>query len=219
MDHADTSRPRPLRADAADNQRAILNAAARLWAEDPDAPVAAVADAAGVSRVTVYRRFPTREGLLDALREQAARESADAIAGIDPLHGPPLQALERIVGALAEIAHRYQVVYLPGITSTPAASDRDIRAGLTELVTRAQTVGEVRTDIPAGWVVTVISAHLAAAARAQHRGDTEPAATGGLLTATLLHGIAAGSDSPPRPRPADHATAGRSARCTCHGAG
>ncbi|MER7669631.1 TetR family transcriptional regulator [Kitasatospora sp. NPDC096128] len=190
MDPADTSRPRALRADAADNQRAILAAAARLWAEDPDAPVNAVADAAGVSRITVYRRFPTREALVDALREQAAHESADAIAGVDPLHSPPLQALERIVAALAEIAHRYQALYLPGITSTPAAADRDIRASLTDLVTRAQSAGEVRADIPAGWVVTVISAHLAAAARAHHRGGTEPAETGRLLTATLLHGIA-----------------------------
>ena len=48
-------------------RQAILQAAGRILAADPAAPVSAVCTGAGVSRATFYRYFPSRAALLEAL--------------------------------------------------------------------------------------------------------------------------------------------------------
>src|SRR5271156_1993990 len=59
---------RPLRADAAKNRERILEAAeATFTAEGVSAPIDAVAERAGVGVGTVYRHFPTKEALFEAI--------------------------------------------------------------------------------------------------------------------------------------------------------
>ncbi|MFF4352926.1 TetR/AcrR family transcriptional regulator [Streptomyces sp. NPDC001530] len=72
------------RADAARNRRAILAAAERLLVEGAPASMDDVARAAGVGKGTVFRRFGSRSGLLQALVAQydeeidkAARQALD----------------------------------------------------------------------------------------------------------------------------------------------
>jgi serine phosphatase RsbU (regulator of sigma subunit) len=55
----------------------VLNAAIELLRSEPDASIEDVADAAGVSRATVYRHFRSRVELVEAARERA-RRSTDA---------------------------------------------------------------------------------------------------------------------------------------------
>jgi len=59
---------------------AILEAAARLLAEDGDASMADLAGAAGVGRATLYRYYPSREALLGALTAEALDELAGRLA-------------------------------------------------------------------------------------------------------------------------------------------
>jgi AcrR family transcriptional regulator len=74
------------RADAARNRAAVLQAAARLFAEHGVAAVSMdqVAAAAGVGKGTVFRRFGDKAGLAAALLDAGERELQEAI-----LHGPP----------------------------------------------------------------------------------------------------------------------------------
>jgi AcrR family transcriptional regulator len=65
------------RSDAALNRAKILDAARRLLAENGDANMRAIAEAAGLGRGTVHRHFATREELMDAVRQQA-RDDADS---------------------------------------------------------------------------------------------------------------------------------------------
>jgi AcrR family transcriptional regulator len=80
------------RAQAAENDGKILDAARRVFVADPDAPIAAVAREAGVGIGALYRRYPSKEGLLQALcadglgRYIAAAEAAVADEG-DPWAG------------------------------------------------------------------------------------------------------------------------------------
>jgi len=60
----------PLRADAERNRRRILDAATTVFAEfGPAATLGDVARSAGVGIGTIYRKFPDKEALLDALLE------------------------------------------------------------------------------------------------------------------------------------------------------
>ena len=70
---------RPLRADAERNRQRILAAAAALFAErGVDVSIDDIAAAAGVGIGTVYRRFPDREALIEALFEdKLARHGGD----------------------------------------------------------------------------------------------------------------------------------------------
>src|ERR1700722_10458394 len=66
---------RPLRADAARNRERILAAARSVFAERGlDATLDEVAQRAGLGVGTVYRRFPTKDDLVEALFEQSINE-------------------------------------------------------------------------------------------------------------------------------------------------
>ena len=54
-------------AQAARNDKAILEAARAVYAADPDAPIASVAKRAGVGISALYRRYPSKEELLRKL--------------------------------------------------------------------------------------------------------------------------------------------------------
>jgi AcrR family transcriptional regulator len=74
------------RADAARNRAAVLEAAARLFAEEGVGAISMdqVAAAAGVGKGTLFRRFGDKSGLAAALLDARERVLQEAI-----LHGPP----------------------------------------------------------------------------------------------------------------------------------
>jgi AcrR family transcriptional regulator len=80
---------RPLRSDAERNRRRILEAAALVFAERGlDVSLDDIAAAAGVGVGTVYRRFPDKDALIDALFEdkigEVVQTAEDAWAIEDP---------------------------------------------------------------------------------------------------------------------------------------
>ncbi|HEY5833351.1 TetR/AcrR family transcriptional regulator [Streptomyces sp.] len=98
------------RADAVRNRRAVLRAAEQLLAEGGGDHVSLdrVAALAGVGKGTVFRRFGSRAGLLEALLEERSRQLRDAVRNGPPPLGPGAPAPERLLafleglGAIAE---------------------------------------------------------------------------------------------------------------------
>ena len=81
-----------LRADARRNREAVLVAARQVFAElGLDAPLEEIARRAGVGIGTLYRRFPTRLDLVDAIltgaMEAIVRAAEEALAMADPWEG------------------------------------------------------------------------------------------------------------------------------------
>ena len=74
-DDVDGPAVRGRRADAKQNFSRIVETAVRLLRADPRISVEQIADAAGLSRATVYRHFPTRQDLVGAARRQAADDT------------------------------------------------------------------------------------------------------------------------------------------------
>ena len=78
MDAAEAEDGRPLRADAARNRERILVAASKVFADRGlEATLDDVADHAGVGVATVYRRFPNKEALVEAIFEKAVDDMAE----------------------------------------------------------------------------------------------------------------------------------------------
>jgi AcrR family transcriptional regulator len=144
---------RPLsgrRAQAATNDERILRAAREVFVADPTAPVAAVAERAGVGISALYRRYASKEALLGQLcadgQETYLAEVERALAD----DGDPWDAfvgwLERIVDADTHA----MTVRLAG-TFTPDAehherAERMRRLG-TRLVRRTAAAGALRPEI------------------------------------------------------------------------
>jgi AcrR family transcriptional regulator len=92
------SGPPPERADAARNRRRVLAAAARLFAERGVDHVSmdAVAEAAGVGKGTVFRRFGDKAGLAAALLDERERDLQQAILSGPPPLGPGADPADRV---------------------------------------------------------------------------------------------------------------------------
>jgi AcrR family transcriptional regulator len=91
--------PQPERRDAARNREALLVAAAQLIEHCGIHAVTmdAVAQAAGVGKGTVFRRFESREGLMGALLNHSETAwQASVMSGPPPL-GPGAPALDRLL--------------------------------------------------------------------------------------------------------------------------
>jgi AcrR family transcriptional regulator len=133
---------------------AILEAAATVLAERGEqASMADVAAEAGMARATVYRYFPNREALLEALGQVAVQEAGDRLrAGrLDEVAVP--EAFQRAVRALVAVGDSFVVVSRESARPDPAAFEKEIAAPLRRLIERAQSLDEVRGDLPASWLM------------------------------------------------------------------
>jgi AcrR family transcriptional regulator len=153
---------RPLRADAARNRQAVIDAARDAFTRrGVGASLDDVARAAGVGPGTLYRNFPTRDDLVLAVLEENLIDLRRL--GAELLDGPdPLEAVTRWLDAYIE-----QCNVFDGLARTMAcppthADEKGIcRAALgagAALIRRAAQTGALRSDIDADEVV-----HLAAA--------------------------------------------------------
>ena len=100
---------RPLRADAQRNRDKILDAARAAFRErGASCSLDEIAKRAGVGAGTLYRHFPTRDDLIDAMmRNWAERIEADAQAVVDS-DLPPREALTDWFGRFVENVGIYQ---------------------------------------------------------------------------------------------------------------
>lgn len=142
------------RADALRNRERVLAAAKAVFsAGGPDASLEAVARGAGVGIGTLYRHFPTREALFEAVYRREVLQLADLAEQLKAEEAAPVEALRRwmrsnvefvatkkgMSAALALAAH--------GSSDLSAfASDRLTRA-VGALLRRAVEAGEIRADI------------------------------------------------------------------------
>src|SRR5215218_5281086 len=124
---------------------AILEAAAAVFAERGEqASMADVAAAAGMARATVYRYFPNREALFEALGRVAVEEAGERLQAGRLEEVPVPEAVERAVRALVSVGDRFVVVSRRSARPDPAEFERRVASPLRGLVERAQSLGEVR---------------------------------------------------------------------------
>lgn len=104
------------RSDARQNRAAIVAAAARQLRGEGNLNMQKLAVAAGVSRSTLYRHFPTRASLEEGLRREAAAAAGGAIEDAVSGAAPPLALLRRLVAALVEVGSEYSLDRLGTLT-------------------------------------------------------------------------------------------------------
>jgi AcrR family transcriptional regulator len=175
MEHERDQAQRPLRADAARNRERILAAASQIFAKRGlDATLDEVAREAGVGVATVYRRFASKDELVEALFEQAVFEIvalAEMAVAMDDSWEGLAWFLEKVSELQAEDLGLRDVILHGGDTENRVSLARDnIIPLVTRLVERAQRDGYLRgeflpTDIPLiELMVSTVAAYTSAAA-------------------------------------------------------
>ncbi len=142
-----------LRADARRNRELILAAADKAFAEEGlGVPVDEIARRAGVGAGTLYRHFPTKEALFEAVLvahfDQITERARDLAERDDPD-----QALFEFMTCIGQEAasKRNLIEALAGagvdIHKTAPESKRAVEEAFRQLLLRAQTGGSIRSDV------------------------------------------------------------------------
>jgi AcrR family transcriptional regulator len=164
---------RPLRADARRNRERVLTAARAVFADQGrDAQMDDVARHAEVGVGTVYRHFPTKEALIEALAidsfERVTVRAKEALELDDPWEAltTTLWAGAEIISAdrgLAEL-----MALIPGSIIQGSPVEQELNDAMTELLRRAQEAGALRPDVVLD-DVPMLMCGIGSATRKSHR--------------------------------------------------
>ena len=180
---------RPLRVDAQRNRARLLDAAESVFAsEGISVPVDLIAEKAGVGVGTLYRHFPTKEKLFEAiLIGRIVEIAADARSRIDS--EDPGAAffgfLEHLVEESTLKRDLIQALLGAGVQIEAEISEfkHNLEVAVGELLESAQRAGAVRADVTSAVVLSLVGATCMAAEHAN------TAAVSGECLAIICDGL------------------------------
>ncbi|MER6146095.1 TetR/AcrR family transcriptional regulator [Streptomyces sparsogenes] len=153
---------RPRRADALRNYERLLAAAAEAFAEHgPQAPLDDIARAAGVGNATLYRHFPTRQALLEAVYHDHIQSLCRRAEDLASAPQPAAALMSWLKGVVAQgsAAHGLAASLMAAMEG-PAESwcRKAVSDAGAALLARAQEAGEIRIDITVRQLLKLVNA-------------------------------------------------------------
>ncbi|HEV6952418.1 MAG TPA: helix-turn-helix domain-containing protein [Promicromonospora sp.] len=177
------------RADAARNRSQLLAVATRVFAaSDTEPSMRAIAREAGVGIATLYRHFPTRESLVDAVYTDQVERLTTGARELLETH-PPAVALRRWADAFGDwVATKNGMLdtLLAMVDSGRIAHARtreELLTAITALLEAGHAAGDLRADVAADDVAAAIVGVFTVAPRPTH------AERAGRLLDLLLDGL------------------------------
>ena len=153
---------------------AILEAAAGLVSDHGlrGVTMSQIAEHVGIGRATLYKYFPDVEAILLAWHERHVSAHLARLTQLRDSHGPPLERLESVLLAYAEIQQQRHAGELSALLhrdqhASPA--QRHLHQLLKGLLIEAARTGEVRDDVPADDLASYCIHALSAAAGAHSK--------------------------------------------------
>jgi AcrR family transcriptional regulator len=203
MDEKETT-PAPLsgrRAEAARNDQRILDAAREVFVADPGSPIAAVAKRAGVGIGALYRRYASKEELLQRLSAEGLQQYiAEAQAALAD-EGDPWGAFTGFMRRIVDADIHSMTLSLAGTFTPTEELYRDSQKAQelnVRLFERTKEAGVIRPDV----VVDDLSLLLEQLAVVRVAGEERTHQLRRRYLALLLDAIRAPSESPlPGPPP------------------
>jgi AcrR family transcriptional regulator len=179
-----------MRADAERTMRTILEAAEGVLSKNPSASMEQIAEAAGVARSTVHRRFATRDALVDALTEWAAQQFADSVEAANPDSTPPIVALYVVTANVLRTKMSWGFAMSRGVPAGTATAriHEDVSHRCVQLFERCKESGIMRADVDTGWARRVYYSLIEESTRdASDRDNPDEMAS--KIVDTLLRGV------------------------------
>ena len=174
----DPGAAKPLRADARRNQARVLEAAEAVFAaKGTAASTEEIARQAGVGIGTVFRHFPTKEALLEAVFASRLERLANEVDALAAAQDPGAALLSFFASVVDQAATKMALVdalaaagvdVIQHATASPVG--QELLGAIGTLLTRAQRAGTVRDDIG----VTELIALLVGTSRAVEHARFDP---------------------------------------------
>jgi AcrR family transcriptional regulator len=176
------------RRDAVANRQAVIDAAAVVLTENPDAGIAEIAEHSGLGRTTLYRHFANREALFEGLIEEVLSQGN---AGIEAAveRDSDIRAVLRAAARMnVDLGMRYQFLFARQSTMKPAMqrASREDGDALSEYLAAARERGEISTEQPLRWLMATQLAISLAMIGDLLAGRIERAHAASLLGETLI---------------------------------
>jgi AcrR family transcriptional regulator len=168
-----------LRADAARNREILLEVATRAFAAaDTEPSMREIAREAGVGVATLFRHFPTREALVDAVYQDQVVRLTTGATGLLASHAPA-RALRLWMDLFADwMATKH------GMTSTLLAmidagdislahTRQELLSAITAILDAGAAAGDIRADASAEDIAAALIGILAVSARRGQRPQAQ----------------------------------------------
>ncbi len=150
------------RADAERNRTRLLDAARAAFASGQAAvTLEQVARDAGVGIGTLYRHFPTREALVEALYRKELADLCTSASGLLEGHSPQralrlwMDQFADYVAAKREMADALRAVYASGAVSVPQAR-AELAVAVKDILDAGAADGSLRADVRPDDVVAMV---------------------------------------------------------------
>jgi AcrR family transcriptional regulator len=169
----------PSRADATRNRDQLLAVATRVFGSaDAEPSMRAIAREAGVGIATLYRHFPTRESLVDAVyRDQVARLTTGARELLSQM--PPAAAMRHWMDLFGEwIATKNGMldtllVMIESGEIAHAQTRSQLLAAITTILDAGRTAGDLRPDVTADDIAASLIGIFTVAPQPKHRAKAD----------------------------------------------
>jgi AcrR family transcriptional regulator len=194
-----------LRADAARNRQAVVDAARAVFAQQGlQVALDEIARRAGTGNATLYRRFPTRADLVAAVfaKQMADHEAAVEAALADPDPWEGLHSYLVAVAAMQVADHGLADLVTMDVSAAPEIEALRARAfeGLVALLERSKAAGTLRADASPEDVLILLMVNAGLVGRAGLSAEVASA----RLVHLVLDGLSAeaATEGPKPPSPA-----------------
>ena len=144
---------RKLRADGVRNRERLVEAAKAGFADvGPEVSLEEIARRAGVGIGTLYRHFPTRDAIVEAVYRREVQQLADAATRLLGSLSPG-KALHEWMGLFVDYIAAKKVIapalgsIAGGVSELYASSGAMLTDAMTRLVERARTSGDIRANV------------------------------------------------------------------------
>ncbi len=190
------TKERGTRTDALRNRQRVLEVADRVFAaEGMGVPTDEIARRSGVGPGTVYRHFPTKEGLFMAVAVKRVTESIQEARRLAEMDDPTAALFEylRSLGAQFQARKNLIEVMAAGGQSLHDAHPelaKELNEAIGILLSRAQATGSVRTDVGVGDVMNLVVGVYSATTQTNRRPEDSS-----RLLAIVFDGLRAAGSS------------------------
>ncbi len=151
-----------MRADARRNRDRLLEVALRAFSSGGEVTLETIARQAGVGIGTLYRHFPTREALVEAVFRGELARLRDTAGELLASRAPDaalrawMDSFADYVAAKHGMAETLRAIAASGAIS-PAQTKQTLTATIKSLRDAGAAAGSLRGDIPAGDVLTSLT--------------------------------------------------------------
>lgn len=170
----------------------ILEAARSVFTRNPDAPVHEVADAAGISRATFYRYFPSRDNLIRELTQAAWLDLETALNEVLSENTRGEEKLLALCEAMVPLGDRFIYALQEQSIESETKIEFLLKSGglkVALFIEDLKAEGVIRTDIHSIWIRSVFYSLIYTAWLRIQNGSISQQEAVKLVYQTLLKGL------------------------------